>query len=108
MNIKNCLVSCALGLILLGGPVQAAQPSESANYEHALSLYQQHEWSRAFGEFSRLADSGHQQAAYITLFMLQHGPQLYATSWSAPEAHILRLMRVSKTSTPMFEADGGD
>lgn len=110
MNIQDCLVSSALGLMLLAGPVHAAPTpeSEAANYENALVQYQKHEWSRAYGEFSRLADGGHQQAARITLFMLQHGPQLYATAWSAPQAQIVHWMQVSRTSMDLFEADGGD
>ena len=110
MNIKHCLLSCALGLLQLSSPSHAAPPLENqaATYENALTLYQKHDWSRAFGQFSTLAERGHQESARITLFMLQHGPQLYATAWSAPQAQIAHWMQVSKTAMAMFMADGGD
>ena len=56
--------------------------------EKALGLYQTREWSRAYGSFSRLAGSGHQESARIALFMRQHGPQLFGTTWSAPQTQI--------------------
>ena len=74
--------------------------------EKALALDQTREWSRAYGNFSRLAGSGHQESARIALFMLHHGPQLYGTTWSAPQTQIAHWMKVSRTSIAMFAADG--
>ena len=109
-TLKNVLLCSALGLFLLSSQSHAAPPPEAgaASFETALSLYQNREWSRAYGEFSRLAEADHQESARIVLFMLQHGPQLYATTWSAPQNQIAHLMRVSKISMAMFEADGAD
>lgn len=108
--LKNVFLSCALGLFLLSSQSHAASPPEveAVSFETALSLYQNREWTRAYAEFSRLAETGHQESARIVLFMLQHGSQLYATSWSSHPDQIKRWMRVSKTSMAMFEADGTD
>ncbi len=108
--LKKAVLCSALGLLLLSSQSHAATPLENpaASYETALSLYQKHQWSRAFGEFSRLAETGHQESARIALFMLQHGSQLYATAWSSHPAQITRWIQVSKTSMAMFEADGAD
>jgi hypothetical protein len=80
--LENAVLCGALGLRLLSGQTHTATPLENraASYETALSLYQKHQCSRAFGEFSRLAETGHQESARIALFMLQHGSQLYATA----------------------------
>ena len=90
MNIRRLLSSCVLVLLQLASPIPShAAPQledQIVTYEDALTLYQKHEWSRAYGQFSRLSGSGHQESARITLFMLQHGPQLYATAWSASQA----------------------
>ena len=112
MNIRRLLSSCVLVLLQLASPIPShAAPQledQMVTYEDALTLYQKHEWSRAYGQFSRLAGSDHQESARITLFMLQHGPQLYATALSASQAQIVQWMRVSKTSMDLFAADGGD
>ncbi len=109
-TLKNVLLCSALGLFLLSSQSHAAPPPEAgaASFETALSLYQNREWSRAYGAFSRLAETGHQESARIVLFMLQHGSQLYATAWSSHPDQIKRWMRVSKISMAMFEADGAD
>lgn len=105
------LISAVAAVLLLLSPSRAAPlppAKQVVTYEHAVKLYQKHDWSRAFGQFSTLAESGHQESARIALFMLQHGPQLYGTAWSSSQPQIAGWMKVSKTSMAMFEADGGD
>ena len=87
----------AATLLLLGlalGPVVAATPAASGCIQPlatptrtleatAQQAFRDQRYPAAYGRFARLADAGHAPSAEMALFMLQNGPTLFASDWSA-------------------------
>ena len=82
----------ALGLHLT--PTHAAGPADSACVRPlatstaaleaaAQQAFRAQHYPAAYGRFARLADAGHAPSAEMALFMLQNGPTLFASDWSA-------------------------
>ena len=82
----------ALGLHL--APAHAVGPADSACVRPlatstaaleaaAQQAFRAQHYPAAYGRFARLADAGHAPSAEMALFMLQNGPTLFASDWSA-------------------------
>ncbi len=100
------LVSALWGL----APQARAQPAtnQAEAFSVAMDLYRDCHWSAAYGRFARLADTGHGESARIVLLMLQHGPRLYGTQWSASAAQIERWSAWGALTMPRINAEPGD
>jgi hypothetical protein len=92
MNHLPFAALLALGLHL--APAEAAWPADSACVHPlatstaalqsaAQQAFRARHYAAAYGRFVRLADAGHAPSAETALFMLQNGPTLFATEWSA-------------------------
>lgn len=49
----------------------------------AQQAFRTQHYAAAYGRYVRLADAGHAPSAEMAMFMLQNGPTLFATDWSA-------------------------
>ena len=65
-----------------GGTV-ALNLKQRAVHDHAVDAFRAHHYAAAYGRFVDLADAGHLPSARMALVMLQNGPALFGSDWSA-------------------------
>lgn len=65
-----------------GGTV-ALNPKQRAVHDRAVDAFRAQHYAAAFGRFVELADAGHVPSARLALVMLQNGPALFGSDWSA-------------------------
>jgi hypothetical protein len=87
-------IAALLTLGLQLAPAHAAGPTDSACVRPlatstatleaaAQQAFRAQHYAAAYGRYMRLADAGHAPSAEMALFMLQNGPTLFASDWSA-------------------------
>lgn len=67
-------------------------------HERAILAFVERRYAEAYGHFAAAADLGQRDAASVALAMVQHGPELFGSSWSATGKQLERWSELSRSS----------
>lgn len=67
-------------------------------HERAIAAFAERRYAQAYGHFAAAADLGQRDAASVALVMVQHGPVLFGSSWSATGKQLERWSELSRRS----------